>query len=130
MLLTPFIWVVDVSSCGSGPVQTELTGLALLGRFDLEWTALVLVTMAFCVVTPFAAAKVTRAAWEIWVHVLGLIATGFFVWLGHMTMFFTIFNDRSPRAVGVLVMIILFSMISDALARLVLSVKQWRASRA
>lgn len=127
MLLTPFVWVVDVSSCGgNGPVQTELTGLALLGKFDLEWTSLVLLSMAFTVLTPFMALKVTRAAWESCVHVLGLVATGFFVWLGHMTMFFTLFTDRSPYGVGVLVLAVLLALLIDAGARLVFSVQQWR----
>ncbi|PZR05392.1 MAG: hypothetical protein DI536_32495 [Archangium gephyra] len=118
MLLTPFVWVVDVSSCGgNGPVQTELTGLALLGKFDLEWTSLVLLSMAFTVLTPFMALKVTRAAWESCVHVLGLVATGFFVWLGHMTMFFTLFTDRSPYGVGVLVLALLLALLIDAGAR-------------
>lgn len=127
MLLAPFVWVVDVNSCGgNGPVQTELTGLALMGKFDLEWTAWVLLTMAFTVLTPFMAMKVTRAAWEISVHVLGFVATGFFVWLGHMTMFFTIFTDRSPYGAGVVVIITLLALIADAGARLVFSVLQWR----
>ena len=132
LLLTPFVWVVDVSSCGgNGPVQTELTGLALMGKFDLEWTSWVLLTMFFTVLTPFVAMKVARAGWEIFVHLLGFVATGFFVWLGNMTMFFTIFTDRSPRAAGVLVIITLLSLILDAGARLVFSVLQWRrASRA
>lgn len=132
MLLAPFVWVVDVSSCGgNGPVQTELTGLVLMGKFDLDWTVSVLLTMAFSVLTPFVAIKVANAVGEIFVHVVGVIATVFFAWLGHMTMFFTIFTDRSPYGAGIVVIITLLALIIDAFARLIFSVLQWRrASRA
>lgn len=129
-LLMPFVWVVDVSSCGGdGPVQRELSGLALLGRFELRWTALVLLTVVVSAVTPFIAARVTKAARELWVHVLGLVATGFFAWLGHMTMFFTIFSERDLRGAGVLVLVVLASMVADAVARVGFSARQWWASR-
>ncbi|MGV3624744.1 MAG: hypothetical protein ACO1OB_28245 [Archangium sp.] len=129
MLLAPFVWVVDVSSCGgNGPVERELTGLALMGKFDLEWTAWVLAAMTVTVVIPFIAVRIQRPGREVGLQLLGLVATVFFAWLGQMTMFFAIFSERVPRIAGVVVMGSFVAMISDAIARLVFSVKQWRAS--
>ncbi len=131
LLVTPFVWVVDVSSCGGqAPVQTELTGLVLLGRFDLGLTSWLTACWAVAVATPFLANRVQRAGAEVWVQVLGLVATGLFAYVGMFGMFFTIFSDRTPRLAGVVVLSVFGAMVLDAVTRVGLSVRQWWRVRA
>lgn len=129
MVLTPFVWIVDVSSCGgNGPVEKELTGLALAGKGDVEFTLWTVAALVLCVALPFVAVKL-RAGHEVWLQLLGVAATGMFVWLASFMMFFTIFSERSPRPAGVLALLTLAAMAGDALLRFGLSVQQWWSTR-
>lgn len=130
LLLTPFVWIVDVSSCGGqGPVATEITGLVLLGRFDVVLTSWLVGCWALAVATPFVANRVQRAGAEVWVQLLGLVATGLFSYVGMFGMFFTIFSDRTPRLAGVGVISVFAAMGLDAVTRVGFSVQQWWRAR-
>lgn len=132
-LLLPFAWVLDASSCGTPggtTVHTPMTGLQLVAQFDLSAAAVIVPIILVSVLTPWLATRVATPARRAWVHVLGLVAAALAAYGSWFALFFTIFSTRDVLPAGVAVLCLFVAGVFDALARLVLGVQEWRATRA
>ncbi len=129
-LLLPFVWVLELDSCGHPiPLETELTGRMVLGKFELEAWMLAVPILLLVVLTPYLARWVQRLGLRVWVHVLGFIAAAFAAYLGFFAMFFTLFSDRRPWGMGWVVMGTFVDSFLDALLRVVWSTQEWRRAK-
>ena len=130
-LLLPFVWVLELDSCGHDiPLEKELTGTMVLGKFELDAWLVVLPVVLLVVLTPWLAPRVARLGLRVWVHVLGFLAALFAAYVGFFAMFFAIFSDREPRGVGWVVLGTFVGSVLDALLRVVWSTLEWRRSKA
>lgn len=123
-LLLPFVWVLELDSCGHAPVATQLTGLELVGKFNGDAWAITIPALLLCVGTPFLAARLAAPGWRLVVHLAGLVAAGFSAYAAAIVMFFTIFSSRSARGVGWLVVALFVGSLLDALLRVFWSVRE------
>lgn len=128
-LLLPMVWVVEFDSCGTSPKSTEITGLELISKFDLEAWAIVAPVLLISLATPFIAMPLQRAGQRLMVHVVGLLASGFAVYAVVMVLTFTLFSERMFRAAGAAVAATFIGAFGDAVWRLIWSVVEWRAER-
>lgn len=129
-LLLPFVWVLELDSCGHAPVQTELTGTMVIGKFELEGWAVALPVLLVLVLTPYLAARVAKLGLRVLVHVLGLIAALFAAWGAFFVMLFTIFSERAFYGVGWVVLGSFVGSILDAVLRVIWSTQEWLRARA
>ena len=127
-VVLPLVWVVEVDSCGSSPKSTELTGLELVKKFDLEAWAVVVPAVLIAISAPFVARASSGLGQRMAVHVVGLLATGFSGYAALMVMTFTIFSERVFRAPGAAVMTAFIASFGDALWRLGWSIREWRTA--
>lgn len=129
-VLLPFAWVLELDSCGHPvPLETEITGTMIIGRFELEGWMVVVPVLLLVVLTPYLAPRVQRLGLRVLLHVAGLGAALFAAWGAFFAMFFTIFTERVPRGVGWVVLAAFVGSIIDAMLRVVWSAMEWRASR-
>ena len=128
-LLLPFSWVLELDSCGHTPLQTELTGAMLIGKFDLEAWAVVVPVALVLVLTPWLAARVARLGLRVVVHVLGLIAALFAAWGAFFLMLFSIFSEHAFYGVGWIVLASFAGSIIDAVLRVIWSTQEWLRAR-
>lgn len=128
-VVLPLVWVVELDSCGSSPKSTELTGLELVKKFDVEAWAVVVPALLLAISTPFVARALSGLGQRMAVHVVGLLATAFNVYAALMVMTFSIFTERIFRAAGAAVMTAFVASFGDAIWRLVWSIQEWRAAR-
>jgi hypothetical protein len=126
-LLLPLAWVVEVNSCNGEPGTTRVrTGVELVSEFDPAWQVGLLAALAVAVVLPALAGRWGRGSAALG-HLVGLAASGLVVWAGWMTLFFTIFSERTVKAAGWLVVGCLALFGLDAAARTVLAAQEaWR----
>ena len=129
-LLLPFVWVLELDSCGHAPVQTELTGTMVIGKFELEGWAVALPVLLVLVLTPYLAARVAKPGLRVLVHVLGLIAALFAAWGAFFVMLFAIFSERVFYGVGWVVLGSFVGSIVDAVLRVIWSTLEWLRARA
>lgn len=129
-LLLPFSWVLELDSCGHTPVQTELTGTVVLGRFELEGWAVAVPVLLVLLLTPYLAPRVAALGPRVLVHVLGLIAALLATWGAFFVMLFSIFSERVFFGVGWIVFGCFVGSIVDALLRVVWSLQEWLRARA
>lgn len=131
MFLLPFVWVLEVESCGqSVPKETQITGSMVVGKLDLEAWMYVLPVALVVLLTPFITPRVPRLGVRVLINVLGLVAAGLAGWGGFLIMFFTIFSERLVQGVGWLVLGAFAGSILDALLRLIWSIQEWLRARA
>lgn len=129
-VLLPFAWVLELDSCGHPvPLETELTGTMIIGKFELEGWMVVVPVLLVVVLTPFLAPRVQRPGLRVLVHSAGLVAAVFAGWGAFFAMFFTIFTERVPKGAGWVVLAEFAGSIVDAILRVVWSALEWRASR-
>lgn len=128
-LLMPFVWVLDVDSCGHAPVATEFTGLELVKKLDVDAWALVLPVLLVCVATPLLAVRLAHPVARLVTHLVGLVAAGFGAYAAVMVLFFTVFTHRTARGVGWLVLSLFAGSLLDALLRVAWAVQEWLAQR-
>lgn len=127
--LAPFAWVLEIDGCGRvAPEETELSGVALLGKMELEGWAIVLPVLAVALLAPWVATKLT-AGWAALVQTLGLVATGFVAYVAWFVLFFALFSERVLRAAGWLVAATVVLTLLEALGRTGHAVREWWASR-
>ncbi len=130
-LLLPFVWVLELDSCGQPiPVATELTGTMVMGKFELEGWAVVIPVLLVVVLTPFIAARVSLLGWRVLIHVLGLAASLFAGWGALLATLFSIFTERMFHGAGWVVIASFVGSIIDALLRVVWSLREWMRGRA
>lgn len=130
-LLLPFVWVLDLDSCGhQAPVATELTGTMVVGKFELEGWAVVVPVLLVVLLTPYLAPRVTRLGLRVLVHVLGLLAALFAAYGAFFAMLFAIFSERTFYGVGWIVVASFVGSIVDAVLRVIWSTQEWLRSRA
>ncbi|MDP3154637.1 MAG: hypothetical protein Q8N23_18305 [Archangium sp.] len=130
-LLLPFVWVLELDACGHAvPLEKELTGLMVFGRFDVEGWLLVAAVMLAALITPYLAAKVSQLGSRVWLHVVGLVAAGLAGYVAFFGMFFTLFADRVVRGVGWVVLAAFALSFVDAVVRVVWSTQEWLRARA
>lgn len=129
-LLIPFVWVLEIDSCGNRPpIQNELTGKVVLGALEVEAWLIVVPVLLVLILTPFIANRLRRLGARVWVHLLGFAAALFSGWAAGFAMFFTIFREREARGAGWLVLAAFFGAVLDALWRLGSSFAEWRRAR-
>jgi hypothetical protein len=130
-LLLPFVWVLEINSCGNAaPATTEITGTMVVGHFELEGWLLIVPVVLLVLLTPFAANRLAREGLRVLVHVLGLVATALAGWGATMAMLFTIFSEREAKGVGWVVLACFGGALLDALLRVVWSTQEWLKARA
>jgi hypothetical protein len=128
--LLPFVWVLETDSCGSHvPTTTEITGTAVIGRFELDGWLVIVPVLLILLLTPFAANRLARVGLRVLVHVLGLVAAALAAWGASFAMLFTIFSDREAKGVGWLVLGCFGGSLLDALLRVVWSTREWLQAR-
>ena len=130
-LLLPFVWVLELDSCGQPavPRATDITGTMVVGKFELDGWAVVIPVLLVVVLTPFLAPRIQRLGARVFVHALGLLATVFAAWGAFFAMLFTIFSERSPKGAGWLVLAAFAAAIIDAGLRFGWSLQEWLRSR-
>lgn len=128
-LLLPFIWVLEVNSCGGNTQTTEYTGLELISKFDAEFWALFFPGLAFSVVMPVVAARLIVPVHRLLFHLIGALGALFTGYLGFMVLFFAIFAQRRAQGVGWLVLALFSAAGLDALLRVAWSFQEWRDAR-
>ena len=129
-LLLPFVWVLDLDSCGHPvPLATELTGVMVMGKFELDAWMVVVPVLVLVVLAPYVATKIPRLGWRVLLHSLSLLAAGFAAWGAFMSMLFTIFSEREPRGAGWVVLGAFAGSMLDASLRLVWSTQEWVQAR-
>ena len=129
--LLPFVWVLEIDSCGNHlPTTTEITGTAVVGRFELEGWLLIVPVLVIVLLTPFAANTLERVGLRVLVHVLGLVAAALAAWGATFAMLFTIFSEREAKGAGWLVLGCFGGSLLDALLRVVWSTREWLKARA
>lgn len=127
--LLPLIWVSEASSCGGGPItHKDITGLEVLGHVDGEgWLVLINAFLISGLMPPLA--RFTKSlGGRMGLHLLGLAAAVLSLLAMDFTMTFSIFTDRTLRPGGLAVSLLLGAGVLDALARFVLSIREWRAA--
>jgi hypothetical protein len=130
-LLLPFVWVLELDSCGHPvPLETELTGVTVMGKFEVEGWMVVVPVLLVVVLIPFLAPRVQRLGARVLLHALGVLATLFAGWGAVLAMLFTIFTDRTPRGLGWVVLGAFAASIVDAGLRFVWSLQEWLRARA
>lgn len=130
-LLLPFVWVLELDSCGHAvPLEKEITGLMVFGRFDVEGWLLLAAVMLVSVSPPFLAAKISHLGHRVWLHVAGLVAAAVAGYLSLFGIFFALFADRVVRGVGWLVLAAFAVSLVDAVLRVVWSTQEWLRARA
>lgn len=122
-LLAPFVWVVEVDSCGHAPRSSELTGVDVLTRMDADGWAVAAPVLGLVVLTPWLAARLAAPGWRLLVHVVGLIASAFALWGAGMVLLFTIFSQRTPRLAGLVYLAAFLGLVVDAVVRVTWSVQ-------
>lgn len=128
-LLLPLAWVVETSSCsGPAPVETPLTGLSLLGSFDLEAAAFIVPALLLSLAAPLVASRFAGGR-RVAVHALGLVGAGLSAWGASLVLFFSLFSTRELLPAGLAVLVLFCSGVVDALGRLALGLAEWRAAR-
>lgn len=127
--LLPLVWVVEVGSCGQG-VPEEVTGTKIASTIGVEGWLMSAPVLLVLALIPFLAPLIQRLGIRVWVHVLGLIAAGLTGWSGAVIMFFTIFAERTPTLVGLVVLAVFAALFIDALLRVVWSTQEWMRFRA
>lgn len=128
-LLLPFIWVLELNSCGGNTQTSEYTGLEVIAKFDAEFWALFLPVLAFSVVMPVVAARLIVPVHRLLFHVIGALGALFAGYLAAMVLFFAIFAERRAQGVGWLVLALFGAAVLDALLRVGWSFREWRESR-
>ncbi len=129
-LLLPFVWVLELDSCGHAvPLEKEITGLMVFGRFDVEGWLLVTAVMLAALLTPFLAMKLSHLGSRVWMHVAGLVAAGVAGYVALFGLFFALFADRVVRGVGWLVLAAFAGSFVDAVLRVVWSTQEWLRAR-
>lgn len=125
--LLPFVWALESNGC-SGPKTVEHTGLQIVSRFELDAWPVLAAVLLLASVTPLVARyrTATPAGYVVWLHVLGLVACGLSAYGAAFAIFFTIFAEREATPVGWLVIALFLGCVLDALARVGLSVREWR----
>lgn len=130
-LLLPFVWVMELDSCGHAvPLEKEITGLMVFGRFDVEGWLLVASVLLVMLGTPFVAAKISQLGYRVWLQVTGLLAAGLAGYVALFGMFFALFADRVVKGVGWLVIAAFVGSFIDAVLRVVWSTQEWLRARA
>lgn len=132
-LLLPFVWVLDLDSCGHPvPVVTELTGTMVMGKFELEGWAVVVPVLLVVLLTPWLAPRVPRLGLglRVLVHVLGLLAALLAAYGAFFAMLFAIFSERTFSGVGWIVVGSFVGSIVDAVLRVIWSTQEWLRARA
>ena len=131
-LLLPFVWVLELDSCGHPvPMTTELTGAMVVGKFELQGWMLVVPVLLLVVLPPYFALKIPRLGWRVLLHAVALVAALFAAWGAFMAMFFTLFTEREARGAGWVVLAAFAGSVLDASLRVVWSTQEWvRARRA
>jgi hypothetical protein len=126
-LLLPFVWVLELDSCGHDvPLEKEITGTMIVGRFEVDAWLVVVPVVLLVILTPFFAAKVPKLGWRVVLHGAGFLATLFAGYGAFFAMFFALFVERVPRASGWVVLSAFIASIIDGLLRLIWSVQEWR----
>ncbi|MFT3713516.1 MAG: hypothetical protein QM817_38155 [Archangium sp.] len=128
-LFLPFVWVVELDSCGTVPTQTEFTGLQLVSKFEPEFWALLIPVLAIAIAMPLIAARLIVPVHRLLFQVIGAIAAGFSTYLGLMMLFLAIFVERRAHGAGWVVVALWCGVTLDALYRVYFSLQEWRASR-
>ncbi len=128
-LLLPFVWVLELDSCGHAPVETPLTGFELTSKLGLDTWAVIVPVLLITVLTPFIARLFVRPLFRFLTHVVGLLATGFSGYAAFIVLLFTIFTDRMPRGFGWVIIALFVLSFLDAVLRVVWSVQEWVAAR-
>ena len=127
--LLPLVWVVEVGSCGQGAPE-EITGTKIASTIDVEGWLMSAPVLRVLALIPFLAPLIQRLGLRVWVHVLGLVAAAMAGWGGMVIMFFSIFSERTPTLVGLLVLAVFAALIIEALLRVVWSTQEWMRLRA
>lgn len=131
--LSPAVFVLETQSCsgeaGHAAPPVELTGLQLLGRFDVEplhavWMVLVIV-LAFA--APFLAWQEPRARARIAWHVASLLSAAMTALLTFAVVSFAIFATRVLRPAGHLALVLVALPVVESIVRIVLSIREVRA---
>ena len=124
-LLLPFVWILELDSCGHAPTETPITGLELVDKLHGDVWAIFLPAVLVCVVTPFVALRLVAPLGRMLVHVLGLLAALLTGYAAGFVMFFSLFTNRTARGVGWLVIALFVASVIDAALRVVWSVREW-----
>lgn len=128
--LLPFVWLLEVDSCGgSVPRTEEITGSMIVGKFDLEGWMVIVPTVLVALLTPFLAPRVKRLGLRLLVHVAGFVAVSLMAYGAFFAMFFTIFSTREAQGVGWIVLAVFVGLLIEALARLGLGLSELLAAR-
>ena len=130
-LLLPFVWVLEVDSCGHAvPFEQELTGATVVGKFEVDGWMVAVPVLLLVVLIPFVAPRVQRLGLRVWLNALGVLATLFAAWSAFLVMLFTIFSERTPKGAGWLVIAAFTGSIVDAALRFGWSLQEWLKARA
>jgi hypothetical protein len=127
--LLPFVWVLDVESCGDAPKEETLTGLALARRIPAEDWLVVVPVLLVVALTPFIAAALRQPVLRLVAHLVGLLGTVVCMYGGWVTLFFTIFSTRVVKAPGWVMVGLGAGLGVDAVMRVVWSVQEWWSAR-
>jgi urea transporter len=127
--LLPFVWVLQVDSCGGVVQETPLTGLELVSKFDADAWGLVASAIAVSVLAPFVAVLVQRPARRVVVHLLGAVGALFSLYLAVLLMLFAIFDEKRLHGAGWAVAALFTGASADAVWRVWHSVREWRAAQ-
>lgn len=131
-LLLPFVWLLELDSCGHQvPLATELTGVMVVGKLELQGWMLVVPVLLLVLLPPYFASRIPRLGWRVLLHAVALLAALVAAWGAFMVMFFTLFTEREPRGVGWVVVAAFAGSVLDASLRVGWSTQEWvRARRA
>lgn len=122
-LLLPFVWAVEVDSCGHAPRRTEETGLDLVLELDAEAWAVIVPVLLIAIGTPRLARALLRPGHRLLIHLGGLVASGAALWGAFMVLFFTIFSQRTPRPAGLAFLLTFVGAAVDAVVRTTLAAR-------
>lgn len=122
----PFVWAVETTECGAGTPR-ERTGADMLGTLaaapiEDSWVPLLLALV--CLAAPWLAAALVREGPRMAAHVVGALASLGTTLLGMALVGFTVFEARTLRPAGYLVVVLLTLVSVDGIARLVLAIKE------
>lgn len=129
-LFLPLVWVTQTESCeGHVPTSTELTGVDIFSRVELDaWLVLICCGLVMVFAAPLAM-RIVRPGRRVWLHLLALVASAVAMLLLSFLTTFTIFNERELRAAGLVVHVIFALAVLDALLRVVWSTREWWRAR-
>ena len=128
-LLLPFVWVLELDSCGNSLTTTEITGTMMFGKFDVEGWLVVVPVLLAVIVIPFLAPRIPKLGWRVVLHGLGFFAAFFAGYCAFFVMFFSLFTERMAKGAGWVVLGTFAASLLDALFRLIWSTQEWLRAR-